>query len=68
MLHLNPRVHLDKEELASGVVIQVFQGAGALVAQRLGQAHGAFAEGFPLLLAEDWRRRFFENFLPAPLQ
>jgi len=68
MLDLDAGVHLDEEELAAGFVEQVFQGAGAPIAEAFGQAYRAGAEGLALGSAQDRRWRLFQELLPASLQ
>ena len=66
MLHLQPRVHLHKEKLATGIQ-QKLHRTCADITDGLGSAHGCFAHGLALLHAQAGRRGFFHDLLMAPL-
>src|SRR5579863_4712513 len=66
MLDLQPRVHLQKIEAAI-LAGNEFHGAGAVVADRLGERDGLLAHLRARLGVKQWTRRFFDDFLIAAL-
>jgi len=65
VLDLEPRVHLEEEELA--VLEQELDGAGVVVAARRRDLHGRLAHGLADLRREGRRRRLLDQLLVAPL-
>src|SRR5262249_26856628 len=68
MLDLDAGVHLDEEEVAGRLVIEIFERAGAKIADRLGERHGRGADRLALLAAKHRRRRLLPDLLPSSLQ
>ena len=66
MLDLDPRVHLDEEELAAGVDEELDR-PRARVARRQREAHGGLCNGLPRGPVDRGRRGLLEDFLAAPL-
>ena len=66
MFHLQPGVHLHKEEIPPRIQ-QKFHRTGAHVTNGLRRPHGRFAHGAPQLGAEPRRRGFFNHFLVTAL-
>ena len=65
VLHLEPGVHLEEPELA--VLVEELDGAGVVVAARLGDLHGGLAHGLARLGREGRRRALLDQLLVAPL-
>ena len=66
MLDLQPRVHFQEIEIL-GAIHDEFDGAGAVIADRLGQRHGLSSHGGAGLFIQQWRRRFLDHFLVTAL-
>ena len=68
MLHLDAGVHLDEEELARRVVVEVFERAGAAVTAGLGQPDRGTAERRAGLIGQARRGSLLPDLLAAALQ
>ncbi|MCY1501009.1 hypothetical protein D9M68_350680 [compost metagenome] len=68
VLDLDARVHLDEEELARVVVVQVFERARAAVGHGAREPQGRFAQRGARGLADGGRGRFFPHLLAPALQ
>ena len=66
VLHLKPRVHLEEIEIAL-LVDDELDGAGRVVADRLGERHGLRAHRLARLGVEERARRLLDDLLVAPL-
>src|SRR5215831_606053 len=66
MLHLQPRIHLEEIE-AFVLTCDKFDGAGAVVTDRLGKGDRLLAHLLARCRIEQWRWRLFDHFLIAPL-
>jgi len=66
MLDLEPRVHLEEEEVATGVE-QELDGPRVAVADRLGGLAARFAKGDSLLGVQARTGRLFDDLLVSPL-
>ena len=66
MFHLQPRIHFEEIEILL-LIDQEFDGAGIGVVRRLRDFDGDFAHPAAHVGIDNRRRRFFENFLMAPL-
>src|SRR5438270_13717467 len=67
MLHLQPRIDLEKIEILTGVVVDELDGARRLVAYRLAELNGRLQKPLPDGALEPRRGRFFDNLLVPPL-
>ena len=65
VLHLEAGVHLEEPELA--VLVEELDGAGVVVAARLGDLHGRLAHRLARLGREGRRRALLDQLLVAPL-
>jgi hypothetical protein len=67
VLDLQARVHLEKIEFASGVVVDEFDSPGVLVTDRGGEPHGGITQARALRRGKAGGGRFFDDLLIAPL-
>ena len=68
MLDLDARVHLDKEELAGVVIIEIFERSRAAIPGSFGQADGRGAQRLPRGHVDRRRGRLLPDLLAAALQ